>query len=518
MGVTTEVAPNPEPPASQDVARKHIRGSSLLVAGRFISGGLNFASQVLLARYLSTTDYGYWAYALSVVTLCQTLSSHGLDKALARFIPHYHENGQYPKLFGTIFFVFGSIITVGFLIITILYAFPEQILGFLTKGKDEPLVLLSIMVFLVPLQALDDLFTGLFASFASPRAIFFRKHLLGPVLKLVAIVVLVWMGSGVTTLAYGYLTATILGIAIYSWILMGLLRRRGLFEPFALSGIKIPALEILAFTLPLLTTDCVKVLINSANAIILGYFRDMREVAVFRVVEPAVAWNMIVMRSFSLLYLPALARIYARNDRQGVSDLYWKTAVWMAVLTFPIFALTFSMSHSLTIFVYGPRYQESGTILALLALGKYFNVALGFNALTLQVVGRMRSVILINLFAAMIDIGLSLYLIPRYGALGAAVSSAATLIIYNLLLQAGLQSSSGISFFDARYTSVYLMIGLCSSALFIFDVLTPDYVYTSLAFAVVVSFVVVLVSKNILKVGETFPEILRVPLVRKLFA
>ena len=73
--------------ASPDLTRRQIRGSSLLLAGRFVSVGINFAAQVLVVRYLSTQNYGAWAYALAVVALGQSFATFGLDRATTRFVP-----------------------------------------------------------------------------------------------------------------------------------------------------------------------------------------------------------------------------------------------------------------------------------------------------------------------------------------------------------------------------------------------------------------------------------------------
>jgi O-antigen/teichoic acid export membrane protein len=54
------------------------------------------------------------------------------------------------------------------------------------------------------------------------------------------------------------------------------------------------------------------------------------------------------------------------------------------------------------------------------------------------------------------NLGINFVLIPRYGALGAAVGTAATLVIYNLLNHAGLLLGTGINLFERRY-----LAGVC---------------------------------------------------------
>src|SRR3954447_24269228 len=90
---------SPPPATGGEATRRQIRGSSLLLAGRMLSLVVNFATQVLIVRYLSKADFGAFAYGLSIVSLGEALAVLGLDKAIARFLPIYEEHGAYGKVF-----------------------------------------------------------------------------------------------------------------------------------------------------------------------------------------------------------------------------------------------------------------------------------------------------------------------------------------------------------------------------------------------------------------------------------
>ncbi|MCG3118591.1 MAG: hypothetical protein ALAOOOJD_00811 [bacterium] len=505
------------PHGKRDTTRKQIRGSSLLLAGKLLAMGINFACQVLIVRYLSTTDYGAWAYCLSVVAFCQNLAVFGLDRGITRFIPIYHEKEEFNKLFGTLVLVFGSILLSSAVIIAAFNIAPEQVAR-LIKDKDQPLTLLFIMIFLIPTDALDGLLTGLFASFANPRAIFFRKHLLGPLLRLGVILLLMMFNAKVTFLAYGYLAASGVGVAMYIFLLFRLMHREGLFQYFNLQKIVIPAKEVFAFTIPLLSSDLVSILTNSANTLILGYFHNPSEVALYRVVLPAADFNKLVMTSFSLLFTPLAARLFAKNDFKGINDLYWRTAVWIGVLTFPIFALTFSMAKPVTIALYGERYASSYVFLQLMSFGYYFSAALGFNGLTLKVLGKLRYIVTINILAVVVNIGLNFLLIPKYGALGAAIGTSCTMVAHNIFKQAGLRFASGISIFDWHYLPFYLIIAGTALVLFVSTLFFAENIYIAVSLVALASLFVLTTCKRRLNVEETFPELLKIPLMKKLLS
>jgi O-antigen/teichoic acid export membrane protein len=215
--------------------------------------------------------------------------------------------------------------------------------------------------------------------------------------------------------------------------------------------------------------------------------------------------------------MPIMARMFAREDQTGIDDLYWQSAVWITMISYPIFLITFSLAHPLTLLLFGERYVESGSIMAVLAFGYYFNAALGFNAATLQLYGRLRYTVAIDFVAMLISLGLSLALIPRFGALGAAIGSCATLVIYNILNHLGLKFATKIDLFQWRYLRVYGSITLGTLGLVVFQSLVTPPLYIGFILAVLISLVVILINHNLLNIEHTFPELLRFQLIRILF-
>ena len=500
--------------ASTD-ASKAIRGSSLLTLGRVVSLGVNFLVQVLIARYLSTTEYGAWAYALSLVTLGETVTTLGIDRGASRFLALYDERRDYRRLTGTLVLVAGTIASLGVAVVLLV----TGLHGWLTQhvvGDAATVSVLMVLIVLSPLQAADNLLSGVLATFASARAIFVRRYLLGPGLRLVVVVLLVLGHRGVHFLAWGYVVSGAVGIVIYCWILWQVLGRRGLRPHLRLREAVVPVKEVLGFALPLLTTDLVYVSMTTTDALVLQHFFGTDAVGALRVIQPLANLNLVVYSGFTLLFTPGAARLLARGDRAGVADLYWRTATFVAVFSFPVFALTVTMAGPLTVALYQQRYAGSAVFLALLAGAQYFNAALGFNGLTLRVFGFLRYTVVVNVVAVLANLTLNLALTPRLGALGAALSTAGTLLLHNVLKQLGLRHGTGISVFDWRYARVYAVVALVAAALgAVAFVLTPPLV-AGVLLAAAGSLVVLMVNRDRLALLQTFPEMARIPVLRHL--
>ena len=516
--INLETSPVSDSPATgtNQAAKKHLRGSTLLLVGRFISMAANFAIQIMIVRYLSKNDYGAFAYGLSIVSLGTQVILLGLDKTITRFIPIYQEQHDYNKVFGTMMLMAGTIAGLGLSLMLLLFGLKDW-LGQTFIKDPLALGLLVVVIALVPIRAFDQLFLGLFTVFSNPRAIFFRKYLMAPGLQLAVVIFLVLDKSDVFFLAVGYVIAGVLGIIFYLVLLLQTFHRQGLFRHFVLRTMQMPVREIFGFSLPLVMSSSVHVLRGALVIMLLGHFQTTSEVANFRAVLPVGELNMVVYQSFTALFMPSAARMFARKEWSGINDLYWQTAIWIAVFSFPILMLTFSLAQPLTVMLFGERYADSAIILALLSLGYYFNAGLGFNNYTLRVFGKVRYIFIVDLIVTVATIILYWVLIPRYGAMGAAVATFGSLIAQNLFYQIGLKLQTNVSFFHWRYLRVYVTIILGATGMFLLQVFFNPPIYIDFGIAALISLLILRINHRALNVRETFPEILRLPMAHWFF-
>jgi O-antigen/teichoic acid export membrane protein len=493
-----------------------VRGSILLLLGRVLSLGVNFLVQVLIVRYLSKDDYGAFAYALSIAFFAQSAVRLGLDRAVTRFIPIYQEQGAYDRVRGTLVFAGSLVLGAGLLAVVVVYVLVGALGVPIVEGAQARTLLL-ILILLAPLEALNDLFIGLFAVFSRPMAIFVRRYALTSGLRLAVSLFLVLGDAEVTVLALGYLLTSVVGIAVSVVLFAHILRSDDLLERLRGARPRVEARALLLFSLPLLTTDLVYALMETLDAVLVGHFDGPEGVATLRAVQPAAQMNQLVFSSFLFMFTPAISRLFASDDRRAIGELYWHTAAWIAVLSAPIFLLTFSLAAPVTALLFGERYEDSAAVLSVLALGFYLHSAIGFNGTTLMVFGRIRTLVGLNLVALLFNVIANLVAIPRFGALGAAAATALTLAVHNVLKQVVLQRTAGVRMFRRDYARAYLVVASTAAALLLLDTALDRPAVSFAGFAV--GCVLVLgTNRRLLRVGDTFPELLRIPLLRKLLA
>jgi O-antigen/teichoic acid export membrane protein len=513
--------PRRDAPAAEDrpwgtgdahqLRKSQVRGSTLLVVGRVVTLLLTTATQVVVVRALTKSDFGAFSYALALAAAGRTVLSLGQGRLLSRFMAKYEEHRDYDRMFGAVVIAVGTIVVTSVVGLVLLLVFPNQLMS--THDPATVQVVL-ILVVLAPLEALDQVFVSIFAVFSAPGAIFFRKYLFTPALRLGVVLLLAVTGSSVDFLAIGYVAAGIVGLAVSVAVLVRVLRERGVLQHMRPRRVRLPFRSVFSFSTPLITGELLQLSLVVGGVIVLAHYQPASEVASYRAVFNPSRLNTAVLGAFVPLFLPLAARLYERGDIEGLRRAYWHTGAFVAVLTFPIFALTGPLAHDLTHVLFGQRYSGSAIILGLLSIGYYFNTALGFNAYTLQVCERLRFLVGVNVSIAALNIGLSLLLVARFGAVAVAIANLAALVLQNVVNQLALRRTIHTGFIDGSCLRCYLVILVGSAALWAFQWIVRPGLIIGLIGATAVSLIVLVTSRSAIELEQNFPELRRVPVLR----
>ncbi len=495
---------------------KQIRGSTLLLTGTALSRLFNGAAQVLLARSLSKAEYGAFAFGIAVVALAEVIVSLGLNQAITRYVPVYEERGEHGKALGTLVLVFGTIISLGLTLVLIVRLFTGSLEDLLIHDRLT-VSIFAILVALVPIDALNRMSDGVLAVLGRPGMIFVRKNVLAPGLRVLVVALLITRDASLRFLAFGYVMVGLVGIATYAGILPRALREHGFSVRSAWRQIEFPVREVTTYVVPLLISALAWSLIDAGDAIVLGRLRGAADVAELRAVQPLATLMQAILYSFTLLFTTLAARLFARGDRIGMNDMYWRTTTWIALLAFPLLAMELVFAPQVTTTLYGSRYADSASVLAILAVGYFLQGCLSLGGPVLAVFRRVRYILAVNLTVLGVAIVLMLALVPPLGARGAALAKVAAIVVGGVGLQAGLRRT-GVRGLDPRFLPVYASLGAGLGALWLVQALVHPPLVVGLVLTAAVWIALVAGTRASLDIGNVFPELRRVPLARYLAA
>lgn len=487
---------------------RQLRGGTVLLAGRLLSKFVNFGIQVAIIRLVSKDDFGLFAYGLALAQSGELVVKLGLGRGANRFVPYHAERREYAEVIGTLALVCATIIGLGALGFALLVGFSDLGLAGLPRGEGARIVL--ILSLLAPIGALDTIGIQTLACFSRPRAILLRKHVLGPLLRLVAVALVALAGGGVEALALGYVAGGLLGLVICLDLARRELRARGIW-PLPMAEWRVPWRPLLRFSLPLMSSDLVFIVLTGVTTAILMATHGEPGVAEMRAVVPAAALIGLVVQSFGVLYLPSAMRLHARGDAEGLGRHHWRSVAWVAVLSFPIFGLTFGVAPTLVPILLGDAYAASAAPLAVLAVGHYVSVCLAFNSDTLQVFARTRGLVAADALAIVVGLAGALVLCPSQGALGAAIAVTAARLVGAAARQIQLLRTEAMAGVPSGIRALWgVLAGAAAGVAALGWLWQPPFV-VQLALLALVSLGLLRGSASLLDLDGSFPELRRVP-------
>ena len=492
--------------------RRNVRGSTLLLVGRLVSLLFTVVTQVVIVRSLSKTDFGAFALAFTLTAAGRVLLSLGQGRLLSRFLAKYEEERDYARMWGAILMAVAAIMVTSVILLAAMAFGLAPLIGGNIDNPSTTGVLL-ILMFLAPLNALDQVFVSIFAVFSKPTAIFFRKYLLTPALQLVVVVFIALSNGSVEELALGYVLSSAFGILIYVWLFFKVMRERGITMRRGKDRVIFPFRDVFSFSVPTLTQELTFLVTNTGSVLILGHYHGSKALANFRSVLPAARLNQVVYQTFVTMFLPMTARLHARGDHDGVRETYWHSSHFQAVSTFPIMVMTTVFARQTTVTLFRERYASAAGVLLALSVGYYVSIALGFNIYVLQVYGKLKFLVYSNIGTCAVSIGLAFALSPKYGASGAAVASGATMAAQNVVNQIALVRVMGWGPDPMRWIQPYLVVTAGLLVLVAVRLVLDPGIVVAVLISAVVSMGVLRQTRHALGLLSMFPELRRVRLL-----
>ncbi|MDN5851202.1 MAG: polysaccharide biosynthesis C-terminal domain-containing protein [Nitrococcus sp.] len=205
--------------------------------------------------------------------------------------------------------------------------------------------------------------------------------------------------------------------------------------------------------LPLALIGGLSLINKHMDILMLGMFNDSADVGRYRV---AVQGGMLVafgMQAVSLAVAPHFARLHSKGDSSRLQNLVTMSGRGIVFLTLPVATVLIIFGKEILAIVFGTPFAAASVPLAILAVGQLINAATGPAATLLNMTGNERHVARGVGGAAALNVILNLLLIPPFGINGAAVATAGSFILMQILLRRHTQLSLGIEplpFFRAR--------------------------------------------------------------------
>lgn len=387
---------------------------SALVAG----AGFSFLFNVLLARMIGASGVGLYFISTTIVDIGATVSRLGMESAALRFTAIANTQGDRASLAALYRRSLGLAVGAAIVIAIPAWLIVSLIgLGGNRAGELQamfPLVVLSFAP--VAVRAIQAEF---YKGIGAPGIGQLFHSALPPILLLIGGTIL-WHISAIdfqdVVLAYIAVAfaAMIAALAAWSRRMPGIWRQQGTFDTRLL----------LRTSLPLLLVSFGYLAMNWTDILVLGSYADPSEVGFYGVARRlTILTTTFVMASVNSVAGPQFATLHAQHNDAALARLARQCTFSMLAATLPVISALLIFP-GIVLGFFGPQFEQGAWPLRILALGQLVMIAIGPVETLLIMTGhgkQMRNIIGATAIANVVG---NLLLVPLYGAIGAACSTA----------------------------------------------------------------------------------------------
>src|SRR6266700_4156096 len=185
------------------------------------------------------------------------------------------------------------------------------------------------------------------------------------------------------------------------------------------------------FTVPRGLSTLAQITIQRIDIVLVAIMRGPAQAAIYTAATRFLVVGQLGNAAISMAAQPRFTEMFAVGDRRGANIVYQATTAWLVILTWPLYLLAVIYGPQLLV-IFGHSYRAGDTVMIVLGLTMLLATACGQVDMVLNTTGRSSWSLANGLLAVTINVSLDLFLIPRYGILGAAIGWAAAIAITNL--------------------------------------------------------------------------------------
>jgi O-antigen/teichoic acid export membrane protein len=357
--------------------------------------------------------FGLFTLALAVVDIVGRLALFGMDKSVLKFIPEQgegREDRRYAILSASLWIGLGLGLALS-LAVALLAPWIAA------RWLSEPGVTLPLRI--VGLSILPTTLASLFLAATKALKVMsydaFVTGMLLPLSLLLLSVPIVWAQDDLAVLAVAYTGSCLAGVVASTWFFRRHFSLRRSFARPEAGALRTMA----AFSTPLGLHDFVQFLSMKVELFILAAFVSPAELGVYALASELAVVIKKFRQIFDPILIPMMSEAHGLQDKPRQEAHIARVVRWVLVLgVFYLGAVALFPRSVLGLF--GAAFVGGAGVLVLLCVAQLLNSATGLLDTAMLVSGRPR-INLQNMSLMLVaQTGLNLWLIPRWGLLGAA--------------------------------------------------------------------------------------------------
>jgi O-antigen/teichoic acid export membrane protein len=186
------------------------------------------------------------------------------------------------------------------------------------------------------------------------------------------------------------------------------------------------------FTAPRAVASLAQMALQRVDVLIVAAMAGLAPAAMYAVAGRFVILGQFVNQGVSQAVQPRLAERLAVGDTAGANLLYRQATAWVVLVCWPLYLLVYAYA-PLYLGLFGEHYEDGVGVVRVLAAAMMLATACGMVDMVLSMAGRTWWNLINVVLALLVMLAVDALLVPRSGALGAAVGLAAAVLVNNLV-------------------------------------------------------------------------------------
>ena len=390
---------------------------------------------IFITNKFGADVFGQYVTALLIIEILSMFSRFGVDTALVRFISIYAHNGA-SHLIKKLFYKAIIIVSLMAIIFTFILLFFSSDISYFMNLDEEYLLIVSfsfipLVLYHINVQAIRGLKKMLSFSFLNNIAI--------TLLTLILLVVMVSYSSSEKLPIYAYVMSVII-MAFASYFLWYHHKRNVISLKITENNKNIDDFDnelsiknLFKISLPLLLGQSMILIMGKVDLFMLANMTSSEQVGIYNIALKLSMLAYIGLMAVNSIAAPKFSEIYSTGDLNALKRIVQQSTKIIFWLTLPVIILFLSFPKNILSF-FGEEFELASMALIVLAISKMFSAISGSVGTFLQMVGKQNIFQNILIFTAVINIILNYILIPLYSINGAALASAISVIVWNILM------------------------------------------------------------------------------------
>jgi O-antigen/teichoic acid export membrane protein len=401
------------------------RKGGIALSTKLAAAAIALATQIALARMLGHSGYGEYAYAFGWMQLALIFANGGFAVSALRYLAEYRARGELRLLNGFLKrgkqVAFAEAVSLGLLV---------GFCGMFLTGDSSTRLSVNLLIVGVALPVFSQ--ATLHSSMLRGLGRVIESMLVGLVQPLVFVAALVFVAfvAGIGTTS-SLALEILLGSAAVGLLLVVFLQRQAEKDLDSETGCDYRTSEWCKTSTQMTLAASLVFLHSRIGVVVCGLLLDSRAAGTYALAERIADTACIGLTAVNVLAAPTFAAMHAQGRKLELQR-YARLAAWGASAAMLIAVLPLAVLGKPLLGWFGHEFVAGYPVLLILLSAAAINAFSGSADLLLAMTGNHRLNTMVALLSGVLNVALSLILVPRYGVIGAAVSTFVSLTFWNL--------------------------------------------------------------------------------------